>query len=428
MATKIILFLSKLGDGNEQTYICPDGGTVMGSQTNEAPVKYLLRAWPETSELICIVTPEAEDAREWFLSEIKTLAPQLVIHDIAYDSKTDFTAGPLSKIIQLVTAGDTILLETTGGFRNAVMDLLLTSRVLSYIGVKTAYAVYSNQYTRQIEDITHMIGTFDLIGGMQEFTSFGSTRTLRAYYGAPAADGRIERLLSTVERLLDCITLCRTEQLEALLADFEAALTDAEACDDVMLRMLLPAFRKKYGKKLTILGLIRWCVDSDMLQQALTLYKERIPAYLLKNRADMLTLKPGAPRDTEREYQSVEEAVFVKQFIDMGWNTSEHRRLRRQIEKLDAIPFALEELQRQLPSSHLDVHCTLRQFQDIAMDYFYIRTLRNMTNHANDETNAKYLERFLTAHGYPPFAALTTKDVAGLLENAMEHLRKENYK
>lgn len=427
MATKIILFLSKLGDDNEQEYICPDGGTVMGSQTNEAPVKYLLRAWPETSELICIVTPEAEDAREWCLSEIKKLAAKLIIHNIPYDSKTDFTTGPLNQIIQLVNAGDTILLDTTGGFRNAVMDLLLTSRVLSYIGVKTACAVYSNQYTRQIEDITHMIGTFDLIGGMQEFTSFGSTRTLRAYYGTPAADGRIEKLLTTVEHLLDCITLCRTEQLEALLADFEAALTDAESCDDVMLRMLLPAFRKKYGKKLRILGLIRWCIDSDMLQQALTIYKERIPAYLM-NRADLLTMKPGASREGQKDYQSEEEAVFVKQFIDMGKNTSEYRRLRRQIENLDAIPFALEELWIQLPYSHLDVHCSRQQFSDIVFDYFYIRALRNMTNHANESSHAEYMARVLTDHHYPRFQDLTTKDVTKILETALEHLRKENYK
>lgn len=427
MATKIILFLSKLGDGKEQAYLCPDGSTVSGSQTNEAPVKYLLRAWLETSELLCIVTPEAEDAREWFLSEIKTLAPQLVIHDIAYDSKTDFAVGPLNQIMKRMNAGDTILLETTGGFRNAVMDLLLTSRVLSYIGVKTACAVYSNQYTRQIEDITHMIGMFDLIGGMQEFTSFGSTRTLRAYYGTPAADDRIERLLSSVERLLDRITLCRMEQLETLLADFEAALADAESCDDVMLQMLLPAFRKKYGKKLTILGLIRWCMESDMLQQALTIYKERIPAYLL-SRADLMTMKPGASREGQKEYQRAEEAVLVKEFIDMGWNTAEYRRLRRQIENLDAIPFALEELWTQLPYSHLDVRCSREQFSDIVFDYFYIRALRNMTNHANESAHAEYMERVLTDRHYPHFRDLTTKDVTRILENALEHLRKENYK
>lgn len=427
MAIKILLYLSRLTDSKEKTYQCPDGGTVTGSQTNEAPVKYLLRTWPSVSEILCIVTPEAADAREWFQSEIQTICPQTKICEISYTGGTNFTSGPLKQIMEQMNAGDELLLDTTGGLRDTVMELLLISRALTYTGVRTAGAVYSNYNKARIEDVTHLIGMFDLIGGMQEFSSFGSTRTLRMYYGSPAGDSRIEKLLDSVEQLLDCITLCRTEQLEARLSDFDAAIADAETCDEAMIRMLLPAFRKKYGKKLTVLGLIRWCVESDMLQQALTLYKERIPGYLLRERNDLLTLMSGAPRDIDKEYQSVEEAIFVKQFVDMGRNTSEHKRLRRQIEKLDAIPFALEDLVKQLPSSHFDLHCSQRQFQDIAMDYFYIRTLRNMTNHANDTTHAEYLERILTDHGYPPFETLTAKDVAKLLENALEHLRKENY-
>ena len=428
MAAKIILFLSKLGDGREQEYRCPDGGTATGSQTNEAPVKYLLRAWPDVSVILSIVTPEAEDAREWFQAEIQEAAPRVRIHEIPYDGESDFIGGPLKQILGQVSAGDEILLETTGGFRNAVMDLLLISRVLTYVGARTAGAVYSNYYKAQVEDVTHLIDTFDLIGGMQEFTSFGSTRTLRAFYGAPAEDARIERLLCAVERLRDSITLCRTGQLDARLEEFEAALEDAENCDDAMMRALLPAFRKKYGKKLTILGLISWCVDSDMLQQALTLYKERIPVYLLKNRTDLLELKRGAPADTDKEYLTVEESRFVKQFIDMGRGTKEHNRLKRQIEKLDAIPFALEELKEQLPYSHFSLKCTYPQFLDIATDYFYIRALRNMTNHANDTVYAEYLEQFLTGRGYPPYQDLTSEKVKAILKNALEHFRKENYR
>ena len=61
MAKKIILILSELRPGaGEQTYLCPDGSEVVGCQTNEAPVRYLLRAYPDTAEIICIVTPEAE--------------------------------------------------------------------------------------------------------------------------------------------------------------------------------------------------------------------------------------------------------------------------------------------------------------------------------------------------------------------------------
>lgn len=84
--------------------------------------------------------------------------------------------------MEKVQAEDEVLLETTGGFRNAVMDLLLLSRILSYTGVKTIGAVYSNYPKTEIEDLSHLIGFFDLVGGMQELTSFGSVKTLRAYY------------------------------------------------------------------------------------------------------------------------------------------------------------------------------------------------------------------------------------------------------
>ena len=398
-----------------------------GCQTNEAPVKYLLRSWPNVLEILCIVTQEAAGALEWFQSEIQNISPQTAIREIPYTEGMDFTSAPLSQIMEQMHAGDELLLDITGGLRDTVMELLLVSRALTYIGVHTVGAVYSNYNRARIEDVTHLIGMFDLIGGMQEFSNFGSTRTLRAYYGSTAKDYRIEKLLGSVEHLLDCITLCRTDQLETRLSDFDAALEDAESCDDPMMKTLLPAFRKKYGKKLTVLGLIRWCVQSDMLQQALTLYKERIPSFLLKERADLLTLKPGAPRETDKDYQSVEEAIFVKQFIDMGRNTSDFKRMRCQIEKLDAIPFALQDLYKLLPYSHFDIHCSLRQFQDIAMDYFYIRVLRNMTNHANDATFAEPMEHFLIDQGYPPFKTVKAKDVVRLLENAIDHLRKENY-
>lgn len=47
MSKKIILFLSDLKSGKPQAYRCPDGGTVTGVQTCEAPIKYLLRAHPD---------------------------------------------------------------------------------------------------------------------------------------------------------------------------------------------------------------------------------------------------------------------------------------------------------------------------------------------------------------------------------------------
>ena len=66
MSQKIILFLSAMrSDAKEQTYSCPDGQTVQGRQTNEAPVKYLLRKDPAISEILCLVTKKAKDSGAW---------------------------------------------------------------------------------------------------------------------------------------------------------------------------------------------------------------------------------------------------------------------------------------------------------------------------------------------------------------------------
>ena len=127
MAKKIILFLSEFRqDALEQAYVCPGDLRVTGRQTNEAPVKYLLQVHPDISEILCIVTPKAlSTAWGQFSAEIQAVAPQVKIEQIPFVDCADFTAGPLADVMQRVQQGDEIYLETTGGFRNAVMHLLL---------------------------------------------------------------------------------------------------------------------------------------------------------------------------------------------------------------------------------------------------------------------------------------------------------------
>ena len=134
MSVKIILFVSSLPRTLERAaYLCPDGSAVEGAQTNEAPVRYLLSRYPEVSEILCIVTPEAESAYEYLGHTLNGDHPELILRCIPYQEGEDFNGAPLAAILGQVQSGDEILLETTGGFRNAVMYLLLLSRVLSYV-------------------------------------------------------------------------------------------------------------------------------------------------------------------------------------------------------------------------------------------------------------------------------------------------------
>ena len=96
---------------------------------------------------------------------------------------------------------------------------LLLSRMLSYKGIRTADAVYSNFNAKAVEDISHLIELFDLVGGMQELTSFGNVQTLCAYYDQQIKrnqprDEKIIALLTSMERLTETITLCRTAGLK----------------------------------------------------------------------------------------------------------------------------------------------------------------------------------------------------------------------
>ena len=202
MARRIILFLSDYKeDAREKRYRCPVGEDVAGVQTNEAPVRYLLRQYSGVEEIVCIVTPRAK-AAAWapFRDRIAGEYPNIVLTEIPYEEGEDFAGAPLAGIMGRVRAGDEVLLETTGGFRNAVMDLLLLSRVLSYTGVRTIGAVYSSFQKEEVEDLSRLIGSFELVAGMQELTSFGSVRTLRTYYGQ-TEDAKIRGLRTAMEDL-----------------------------------------------------------------------------------------------------------------------------------------------------------------------------------------------------------------------------------
>lgn len=404
MARKIILFLSEYKESaEERRYRCPVGDDVIGAQTNEAPVHYLLRQYSNVNEIICIVTERAkEKGWEVFQNKIREENVDVAVTEVPYEEGSDFAEGALTKIMEKVRAGDEVLLETTGGFRNAVMDMLLLSRVLSYVGVKTIGAVYSNYQKAEIEDLSRLIGFFDLVGGMQELTSFGSVKSLRAYY-AETDDQKIEGLLSAMENLYETITLCKTKRIDGCMQAFDMALTEAETCEDMMMRQLLPAFRGKFGKKLTTPGLIKWCIQSDMLQQAVTVYTERIPAFIIEC-GHFIEVTSSARTLEVREYEDAAAVRFMRDFMTLSKKPGLDRRpLRRRNDNSPMVYVdTIEHLKDMLVQSGYKLRCPISQMQQICRDYLYIKTLRNMMNHANDAgtQGQQDLTNYLSEYGY----------------------------
>ena len=441
MEKKIILFLSEFRkDSVEKEYTCPNGQIVTGRQTNEAPVKYLLQVHPDIIEILCIVTPTAQkSAWEYFQSMVGQIRAGVLCRPIPFPEEHSFPEEVLPQVLACAESSDEIFLETTGGFRSAVMDLLLISRALTYAGVRTVKAVYSNNFTNQVEDASYMIGLFDLIGGMQELTSFGNVRTLREYYRTYPSSPEIEQLLNSADRLWESITLCKADRIQPRLDQFNQAIETAEKCQNPLMRALLPAFRKKFGKKLNTPGLIKWCVQSDMLQQALTVYKERIPTYLMTDRPDILCVPPGTPEpEMRRDYVSLEEARFYEHFLKMSRNMGKAYCGRREGDRPsswgDYTVATLEQLDTLLPHSYFSTEYPMDRLRVIVMDYLYIRALRNMINHANDQESAsqQQLMDYLNDRGYKRLHEVRAEDIRRTILKALDHLqplsRKERVK
>ena len=438
MAKKIVLFLSPVrGDAKEFTYSCPDGCTVCGRQTNEAPVKYFLRVHPDIKEILCVVTPQAESSA-WvrFQAMAKKENPSLLCTKISFTEEQNFQTDVLPLILSQTASGDEILLETTGGFRDAMMYLLLISRALTYAGVKTIGAVYSNHGQGRIQDVTHLIDQFDLIGGMQELTSFGNVRSLRDFYQKHTAVPEVEEMLDATEQLWGNITLCQTGRITDSMDRFNQALEGVSNCSDPLMRALLPAFRKTFGERLTIPGVIKWCLRNDMIQQALTIYKERIPTYLLQGKGSILQVKKGAPApETTKEYVSEDEARFFDQFLLMGPH------IRRSYYGIDVDtykgglkdPFVvtLTYFEKLFDDSYFTTEkVSVARLKDILMDYLYIRAIRNMINHANDQEteSQQQLLEYLNDFGYKRLGDLKPADIRKVILKALEHLQPQSKK
>lgn len=381
MSKKIILFLSDYKEhASEQSYYCPQGEMVTGAQTWEAPVKYLLQTYPDVSAVLCVVTPAARSALPELKRMVAAQAPKVEIIAVPFDEqKEDFNTGPLSQIMASVEKGDEILLETTGGLRDAIMHLLLVSRVLSYTGIPTAGAVYSNFGSKRIVDCSQLIGLFDLVSGMQELTSFGRVDVLRSYYASRPHAKSIDRLLNATEELWDSIALCRAAEVDQKLEQFNKALAGAERCTDPLIQQLLPTFTQKFGQELDIPGLIRWCVQNGMLLQGIVIYAEQLPAYLLGT-TELLKIPPYKKARVFPGSQSPAEyynLMFQRQLMSLSRpGAIDH--LRCAIETVKDIDHLIEK-------SWFAWRGPKELLRPVCLDYLYLKNVRNRISHTKDE-------------------------------------------
>ena len=281
--------------------------------TNESAIRYLLQKFPLDKIFIFaskkvrseINGYSANDGKpithlKFSIERFKKFLPGDKYYTFDYDedgSDNDNlkSIAEMARLIQNFAADEEVTLhvDLTGGMRHVNMMMLELTRLLEYSGMTVGKILYSN-YRRDlpctVEEIQNVYDLFQLIAGVEEFVNFGSVKALNIYYANRNISDSLQKLCDAMKNFAEAIKLCHYGQFKKAIENLHDAVHDfdkheSENVEDILMARLIGRIRENYhdliaNRNKDDLQIIRWCLDNDYLQQALTLYTERIPEYL----------------------------------------------------------------------------------------------------------------------------------------------------
>ena len=338
MANIIITNLSKLrSDSTDNEYISElDNIKVVGKNTNDAPVKYLIRHITDKGEavnkIIVVTTPEAKTALEAFKETVKPFFDEEenienIVDEV--DAKDGEFTETINKITKKFSSGDCAYIDTTGGFRNSSYILMCVVRILEYSGIRLKKAVYSFFETKKISDVTHVYGMYDLINAVDAFTNYGNSYGLDRYF-RHTEEPAVKEVINAMNEFSENISLCRTSGLSDILNRLNVSLeklseTQSDSAGIILLKSLIDTVRDKFymkGNTIEYPDIIRWCLDNRLIQQAVTIYVERMPEYFYKKGYFTVTTKKLKEIEAKKEnsHFDISYKMFYNSFMQADKN------------------------------------------------------------------------------------------------------------
>jgi len=408
----ILLFLSDFKDtAAKLDYESPSGDKYPGTQTNDAPVRYLIdkaeKDGCNIENVLCIVSDKvltesagaigmsAYDRFKDFISLIEKARGENIIVGYINAENSNKESSPHMIYEQIASKMDeikpeSVYIDYTGGFRD--LSFLMTTIIgfMEFRGIKCAQVVYSNYFSKRIFDITYIFNMNRMINAVSEFASTGNAGSINRFYQENddkdrKIDSKVENLIENMVRFSDMLSLCKVDGIDDVLkniaqniGEIEKEKNDShnELCDggyldenaiyDSMMKSLISPIRDKMhmGNYQSGSGdlevpdypsIISWCAENGLIQQAIVLYVEKIPLWLCEKKYVNLD---------KNEKENI--AVKFYESIDKCDNADERKKedIRKIADKLSELNFNIidnEELQAYLTGYRNDAGNILDQ-------------------------------------------------------------------
>ena len=305
----------------ERKEITYNQGRVQAAQTSEACCKYLMSRGMRPRIIIALCTKDAIEAKlktndgevtvrsyDYFRQTITdycrengdTVPEFCMVRLLRRDECSNHFGAAVNDVFQIIreeasSQHTKILIDTAGGMRNISIMMQTMTRVLHYYGYQTA-AYYTNFSEKRIF-CDHTDRQIAIMEALAEFAQRGTVTKLRDCFRSSRIP-EISSLLDAIQAFSDSMQLCRTQELPAIINDRIFPLLDridglkdtAVSQEDVAaLRQMTDYIRIQFGynplmpmQEITPADLIRWCLKNELIQQAVTLFTENIPKYLVQ--------------------------------------------------------------------------------------------------------------------------------------------------
>lgn len=342
----LILFLSDYkADAKERIYKvenCQDSFT--GCQTNDAPVKYLLHNALEQGDriekIIFIMSSKVKEdgGDKKFIKRVETYIQEDEKLKHIYETKIpDFesvdynewemdtkirTQKVYHEFARKLTKEEnaSMYIDYTGGLRDIAFFMIVIMRYMEYHNIQCKKIVYCNFMAGMIQSIDIIYDMFYLINGVDQFVRTGNAKVLAACYKREL-DSDIKEVLQKLIQFSNAISLCDIRNIDLILPEISKGLENYEKREnansllaEIFNDLIVIVRQKMYIQEkqdFSYPQLIHWCLDNNMVQQALTLYIEKMPKYyydkglLVLPETEPKSLLPGYTRESDAFYNGL---------------------------------------------------------------------------------------------------------------------------
>lgn len=290
-----------------------DGAEIEAIHTNESILKCVshIKSVKETggiNKIVALVSNKVKNdfieayqstALDYYCSKVQECFGDIEIVKISIETDSVYSvpvkeAVILKQICEQISKKDVVYIDSAGGARTTSSLIQLFTKILKYNGIKNPYSLYSDiQNGAQIYDTTSFQKMTDIADSMNEFMTTGKSDQLQKYFSDKSLKQTYSDLLKTMTEFSDKIRLGVVDSLDSSVENLricidkcqKVSVDSEDEIGTVIINEFLPTIEEKLlgdmQEGIDYLKIVKWCIDNGLIQQAITVFNEKIPRYIL---------------------------------------------------------------------------------------------------------------------------------------------------